>query len=170
MRLPILRSICLATLLSTGFLHAQTAPAPAATRTAVHSGTSSTPAVKKPRRRRTRTTTIQMETSSPARSSNTVSAADASAARAQQRAEDARVLARQQARSDKEARINNEQVRQAQARQDAQANEVRIQDAPGPAQTGVVPAAGQPVQPLQDQRIQDQPSAVPGQNTTPPQP
>lgn len=87
--------------------------------------------------------------------------------------DDARVLAQQQAQSDKAARINDEQVRRAQQRQDAQQNEIRIQDAPGPAQTGVVPAAGPPVQTPpqqpQDQRIQDQPSAVPGQNTTPPQ-
>jgi hypothetical protein len=59
-------------------------------------------------------------------------------------------------------------VQQAQKQKDAIQNEVRIQDAPGPAQTGVVPAAGPPVAPVNaDDRIQDAPGPA---QTLPPLP
>lgn len=140
------------------------------------------PTVKKHvRRRRPRTQTIPVEAMAPARPATAPLSPQANAAaEAQQRAADAKLLQQQEAQSDKAARINDEQVRRAQQRQDAVQNEIRIQDAPGPAQTGVLP--GTPIVPQQtnpqqttppqgqqDQRIQDQPSAVPGQNTTPPQ-
>ena len=148
-----------------------------------------TAAKKHVRRRRVRTQTIPVEAMSPARPATTQPSPQANAAaEAQQGAADARLLQQQQAQSDKAARINDEQVRRAQQRQDAVQNEVRIQDAPGPAQTGVLPGTPAPQQQpqqtnpqqtnpqqttpppgQQDQRIQDQPSAVPGQNTTPPQ-
>ncbi len=55
-------------------------------------------------------------------------------------------------------RVNDQQVQRAQQQLDSRQNEVRIQDAPGPAQTGVVPAAGAPVAPVNaDTRIQDAP-------------
>ncbi len=144
---------------------AQTAPSAAGGAASAQTA----PAAKRTvRRKRVRTRTIPIEASAPARPVSGMPTTGDAATQAQQRAEDARVLAQQQARSDKEAQITNDQVRQAQQRQDAQQREVRIQEAPGPTQTGVVPAAGAPVQPGPDQRIQDQPSAVPGQNTPSP--
>jgi hypothetical protein len=66
---------------------------------------------------------------------------------AQQRAQDAKVEAQAQARSAADAKVNDAIVQKAQERQDKVQTEIRIQDAPGPAQTGVVPAAGPPVVP-----------------------
>jgi hypothetical protein len=59
-------------------------------------------------------------------------------------------------------------VQQATQQQQKVQNEVRIQDAPGPAQTGVVPGAGVPVAPVNaDDRIQDAPGPA---QTLPPLP
>jgi hypothetical protein len=64
--------------------------------------------------------------------------------------------------------VNNQQVQQVEKQQQAIQAEPRIQDAPGPAQTGVVPAAGVPVAPVNaDQRIQDAPGPA---QTLPPLP
>ncbi len=80
------------------------------------------------------------------------------AAVAQQKAVDRKLLEQQQAQSAHDAQITNQQVQQAQQQRDSIQKEVRIQDAPGPAQTGVVPAAGAPVAPVNaDDRIQDAP-------------
>jgi len=77
---------------------------------------------------------------------------------AAQRAADARLLQQQQAQSAQAATITNQVVEQAEKQRQAVQREVRIQDAPGPAQTGVVPAAGPPVAPVNaDDRIQDAP-------------
>jgi hypothetical protein len=90
------------------------------------------------------------------------------AAQAQQKAADQRLLEQQQAQSAQAAQITNRQVQQAQKQKDAIQNEVRIQDAPGPAQTGVVPAAGPPVAPVNaNDRIQDAPGPA---QTLPPMP
>ena len=123
------------------------------------------------RHKRTATQTIPMETETPpSQQSVQMEAAKA----AQQRAADQRLLQQQQAESDKAAQINDQTVRQAERQQNLQQKEVRIQDAPGPAQTGVVPGTNQPLQPVPtDQRIQDAPSTQPTQltpNTTPASP
>ena len=77
---------------------------------------------------------------------------------AQQRAADQRLLQQQQATSAEAQRITDQQVKAAQKQHDQLQNEPRIQDAPGPPLTGVVPAAGAPVAPVNtDQRIQDAP-------------
>jgi hypothetical protein len=58
-------------------------------------------------------------------------------------------------------------VQRAQEQHQKIQNEERIQDAPGPAQTGVVPASGPPVAPTQsDSTIQD----APGPSQTIPKP
>ena len=89
------------------------------------------------------------------------------AAEAAQRAKDQQLLKQQQQQSAQAAQITNQQVQKAQQQQDSVQKEVRIQDAPGPAQTGVVPASGPPVVPSNtDQRIQD----APGPAQTLPQP
>jgi hypothetical protein len=88
-------------------------------------------------------------------------------------------LEQQQRQSAQAAQITNQQVQQAQKQQDKVQQEVRIQDAPGPAQTGVVPAAGAPAAPANtDNRIQDAPGpaqtlpplAAPSQPPTQPNP
>jgi len=77
---------------------------------------------------------------------------------ARQKAEDERLLRQQQAESAQAAQVTNREVEQAQKQRDAVQREIRIQDAPGPAQTGVVPAAGPPRLPVNaDDRIQDAP-------------
>jgi hypothetical protein len=77
---------------------------------------------------------------------------------AAQRAADQRLLKQQQAQSAQAAAVTNQVVEQAEKQQQQMQKEVRIQDAPGPAQTGVVPAAGPPVAPVNaDDRIQDAP-------------
>lgn len=95
--------------------------------------------------------TIPIETQPP---SPPASAAD----QARQKAEDARVLQQQQLQSAQAAQINDLQVQAAQKEKDSVQKEVRIQDAPGPVQTGASPAAGTPVTPANtDLRIQDAP-------------
>lgn len=75
-----------------------------------------------------------------------------------ERAADKRLLQQQQSQSAHAADVNNQVVQQANAQRQKVQNEVRIQDAPGPAQTGVVPAAGVPLAPTTtDDRIQDAP-------------
>ena len=98
--------------------------------------------------------TIRMETAPPIPPSSAAKITEA-----QQRAADQKLLAQQQAASDRAAQENAQQVRRAQQQQQRVQNEVRIQDAPGPQQTGVVPAAGPPVAPSAnpEQRIQDAP-------------
>ena len=77
---------------------------------------------------------------------------------AQQKAEDTRVLEQQKQQSAQAEQVTNQQVQQAQKQKDSVQQEVRIQDAPGPSQTGVVPAAGAPIAPVNtDTRIQDAP-------------
>lgn len=84
--------------------------------------------------------------------------AQTSAAAAQQRAADQRLLQQQQAASAQAQQVNDQQVKAAQKQHDQLQNEQRIQDAPGLTQTGVVPAAGAPVAPMNgDHRIQDAP-------------
>lgn len=79
-------------------------------------------------------------------------------AEAEQKARDQRLLEEQKRQSAQAAEVTNQQVERAQRQQESVQQEVRIQDAPGPAQTGVVPAAGPPVAPPNaDQRIQDAP-------------
>ena len=86
---------------------------------------------------------------------------------AAQKAKDQRLLEDQKRQSVQAAQITNQQVDKAQRQQDSAQKEVRIQDAPGPVQTGVVPAVGAPVVPTNaDQRIQD----APGPAQTLPQP
>ncbi len=89
-----------------------------------------------------------------------------------QRAADQRLLQQQQTQSARAAQITDQQVNTAQQRIDKVQNEQRIQDAPGPAQTGVVPAAGVPVAPAAGGNgvsggpaIQDAPG--PGQTPSP---
>jgi hypothetical protein len=121
---------------------------------------------------------IPMETAPP-------SPPTAPVVEAQQKAADQKLLEQQQAQSAQAAAITDQQVEAAQKQKDAIQNEVRIQDAPGPAQTGVVPAAGVPVAPVNvNDRIQDAPGpaqtlaplpktvptpAQPAPATTPPQ-
>lgn len=112
---------------------------------------------------------IPLETAPP-------SAPTSPAVQAQQKAQDARLLEQQKQQSVQAAQITNQQVQQAQKQQESVQKEVRIQDAPGPAQTGVVPAAGPPVAPANaGQRIQDAPGPAqtlpplaPATPTTPP--
>jgi hypothetical protein len=86
---------------------------------------------------------------------------------AAQKAADQRLLEKQERQSAQAAQITNQQVQQAEKQQESVQKEVRIQDAPGPAQTGVVPAAGPPALPANaDQRIQDAPG--PAQTLPPP--
>jgi hypothetical protein len=103
------------------------------------------------------------------------------AVEAQQKAQDQHLLQQQEQQSAQAAQITNQQVQQAQKQKDAIQNEVRIQDAPGPAQTGVVPAAGPPLPPANsNDRIQDapgpaqtlpqMPSTTPGQSAPTTQP
>jgi hypothetical protein len=75
-----------------------------------------------------------------------------------QRAADKHLLQQQQTQSAHGATVTNQIVQQANDARAKVQNEVRIQDAPGPAQTGVVPGAGVPVAPTNaDDRIQDAP-------------
>lgn len=102
------------------------------------------------------TQTIGIETAAP-----TAATAQSRRRAAAQNAADQRLLEQQQAQSAEAGRVNDQIVKTAQQRQDRLQREVRIQDAPGPAQTGVVPAAGTPVAPASsdstDTRIQDAP-------------
>jgi hypothetical protein len=75
-----------------------------------------------------------------------------------QKVADQKLLQQQEAQSAHAAAVTNQVVEQAQKQQQKIQHEVRIQDAPGPSQTGVVPAAGVPVAPVNsDDRIQDAP-------------
>jgi len=75
-----------------------------------------------------------------------------------QRSADKRLLRLQQAQSAHNATVNNQIVQQANDARAKVQKEVRIQDAPGPSQTGVVPAAGAPRAPTDaGDRIQDAP-------------
>ena len=149
---------------------AQTSTSPV-TRPAATSSTTSQPAAKKTnahRRTVRRTashsavTTIPMETAPP-----TPVTATSLSAEARQRTADDRLLAQQQAQSQRAAQVTDATVQRAVQQQQSVQNESRIQDAPGPAQTGIVPASGSPVQPNNnDVRIQD----APGPSQTNPQP
>jgi len=100
------------------------------------------------------TQAIPRETAPPTASTSP----DAVVETPEERAADQRLLQEQQAQSAKAAAINTKEVKQYDQQQQTVQNEVRIQDAPGPAQTGVVPAAGVPVAPVNaDQRNQDAP-------------
>jgi hypothetical protein len=107
---------------------------------------------------------IPIETASPA----TPTAVEA-AQQAQQRAADQKLLQQEQEQSDKAAQINNAIVEKAQKQQEQMQKEVRIQDAPGPAQTGagVTPQVGMPTVPtgLNSQGIPPQPA--PAQSISP---
>ena len=88
---------------------------------------------------------------------------------AARRAKDQLLLDEQKRQSAAAAQITNREVERAQRQQDRVQKEVRIQDAPGPVQTGVVPTAGPPVVPANsDHRIQDAPG--PAQTLPPPAP
>ena len=84
-----------------------------------------------------------------------------------QRAADQKLLQQQQAQSAQAAQVTDQQVRTAQQRIDKVQNEQRIQDAPGPSQTGIVPAAGPPLVPAGggSSTIQDAPG--PAQTVAP---
>lgn len=138
-RLAVEGSVILAVLLLTVGVRAQGSSSQSGT------GSSTTVHVKKTTRRKAKRRVIAMETAPAASPAVT---ANASATAAQQRATDQQILQQQQARSDKAAQVNDQIVRTAQKQADQRANETRIQDAPGPAQTGVVPAAGPPVAPV----------------------
>ena len=101
--------------------------------------------------REPRTFTIGRETAPPS--------APAPGPTAAQLAADQRLLQQQEGQSARAAQINTQQVQQVDAQRRQAQQEVRIQDAPGPAQTGVVPAGpGNPVAPVNaDDRIQDAP-------------
>ena len=102
------------------------------------------------RARTTKTSTIARESAGPSAPASDISP--------EQRAKDQALLQQQQARSAHAAVVTNQVVEAAQQRQMQQQNEVRIQDAPGPSTTGVVPGAGTPVAPVNsDDRIQDAP-------------
>lgn len=121
----------------------------------------------KPKATASRVITIPLETTPP------TPATDASfTEESREKAADQRLLEQQQAQSSRAAQITNQTVEQAQKQQDSVQREQRIQDAPGPAQTGVVPIAGPPVQPAKnDTRIQDAPGpaqTVPTQAPAPP--
>ena len=154
------------------------------TQTAPAQGQTGATSAPKPAVKRKRTTpraaapvqTIPIESAPP-------SAPPAPVPAAQQKADDARLLQQQRQQSAQAAQVTNQQVQQAQKQKDSVQNEVRIQDAPGPAQTGVVPAAGAPVAPVNSQqRIQDapgpaqtlpqlpaaQPGTIPQTTTAPP--
>jgi len=144
------------------------APAPA---TVAGSTSASTATAKKRAARRNkvqpqagaRVQVIPMETAPP-------SPPTSPAMEAAQRAADQKLLAQQERQSAAEARITDQQVQRAQEQQENMDKEARtrIQDAPGPAQTGVVPAAGPPVAPVNaDERIQDAPGPA---QTLPPLP
>ncbi len=66
---------------------------------------------------------------------------------AAQRTADQKLLQQQQAQSAQAAQVTDQQVQTAQQRIDKVQSEQRIQDAPGPSQTGIVPAAGPPLVP-----------------------
>jgi hypothetical protein len=109
-----------------------------------------------------RTHVVRMESGSTTAISPAAAAQDQ-----QQRAADQRLLQQQQAQSANAQQVNDQQVQAAQKQFERAQKEQRIQDAPGPAQTGVVPAAGTPVAPANmDRRIQD----APGPAQTMPQP
>ncbi len=99
-----------------------------------------------------------------------------------QRTADQKLLQQQQAQSAQAAQVTDQQVKTAQQRIDKVQNEQRIQDAPGPSQTGIVPAAGPPLVPAGEASptIQDAPGPaqpvvpatqppVPAQPAAPPQ-
>ena len=120
----------------TGTVPAQTGTPPASTGAA--------PAKKATAKRqssaaRMRTQRIPIETAPPSPPGPDVTPA--------QRAADQQLLRQQEAQSAQAARITNQQVNTAQQQIDKVQNEQRIQDAPGPSQTGIVPAAGPPVLP-----------------------
>ena len=115
---------------------------------------------KKAQPARKKTVVIPLETAPP-------SPPASPAVEAQQKAADQKLLEEQKRQSEQAAQVTNQQVEKAQKQQENVQKEVRIQDAPGPVQTGVVPAAGAPVAPASgDQRIQD----APGPAQTLPQP
>jgi hypothetical protein len=119
-------------------------PTPKAKPSAVKTTTTARPATER----------IPLESASP-----TPPSAAAKQQEAQQHAADERLLQQQQAQSAAAAQVTNQIVQTAQKQQDKVQNEVRIQDAPGPTETGVVPAAGPPTVPAADksQDIQDAP-------------
>lgn len=128
-------------------------------------GTTVPPATSKPTRHIQRrapkpvssTTVIGIETAPPSPPASVQ--ADAAS-----RAADQRLLQQQQSQSNKAAAINDQQVQKAQKTQEQMQRETRIQDVPGPAPSGIVPAAGAPgVVPGSDQRSQD--AAAPTQTS-----
>ncbi len=90
-----------------------------------------------------------------------------SASSSRQQAADQKLLKQQKAQSARAAALNEQQIQAAQQQSDAQQKQNRIQDVPGPTQTGVVPAYGRPVEPG-NQRIEDAPG--PAQTIPPPSP
>lgn len=100
----------------------------------------------------------------------TAGTAATAAREAQQKAADQRLLEQQQAQSAAAARVTNAIAEKAQRQQDKVQNEIRIQDAPGPAQTGVVPAAGPPVVPAKSSSQDIQEAPGPAQTLAPAQP
>jgi hypothetical protein len=109
-----------------------------------------------------RTHVVRMESAPAASTGSAMATQDG-----QQRAADQSLLRQQQAQSANAQKVNDQQVQAAQKQFDKAQREQRIQDAPGPAQTGVVPSSGVPTtQTNPDQRIQD----APGPAETLPQP
>jgi hypothetical protein len=87
-----------------------------------------------------------------------------------QREQDGQLLLRQRADSQRQQQEQERDVQQWAKTVQAQQDEPRIQDAPGPAQTGVLPGVPPPGQPSdeEEQRIQDAPG--PAQTIPAPQP
>ena len=85
---------------------------------------------------------------------------------AQQKAADQRLLQQQQAQSAKDAAVNGQVVKQAERQQDKVQGEVRIQDAPNAAPVPPVSPV-QTVPQADQQRIQDAPGPQPTQNPVP---
>ena len=141
----------------------QPAQAAPSTTTQPATATSSKPATTKRKAAQTQRIPIESTPGTPATPAT-------AAQETQQKAQDARLLQQQQAQSAAAAQVTNTIVDKAQKQQDKAQSEVRIQDAPGPAQTGVVPAAGAPVLPAPNtsQDIQDAPG--PAQTLAPAQP
>ena len=156
-------------LLPVRYAPAQTTAVPAATQPAT---TTAAPAraKKASRKRQTSTTGQQLKRIPIEQAPPSSPGPDETSA---QRAADQKLLLQQQTQSAQAAQVTDQQVRTAQQRIDKVQGEQRIQDAPGPSQTGIVPAAGPPLVPASGgsstsggSAIQDAPG--PAQTLAPP--
>ncbi len=125
--------------ISCGFAQTGTAPTAATTPSVTPA-----PAKKPAKRRRSANSNGQLQRIPIEQTPPSPSRPDETAA---QRVADQKLLQQQQAQSAQSAQITDQQVKTAQQRIDKIQDEQRIQDAPGPSQTGLVPAAGPPLAP-----------------------